>query len=30
MEKRIKLFIANDSSEFHNDYGRVFENSGLT
>ena len=29
MEKRIKLLIANDSAEFHNDYGRVFESSGL-
>lgn len=29
MEKRIKLLIANDSTEFHNEYGRVFENSGL-
>lgn len=29
MEKRIKLLIANDSTEFHNDYGRVFESSGL-
>ncbi len=29
MDKRIKLLIANDSVEFHNDYGHVFENSGL-
>ncbi|OCN01857.1 sporulation transcription factor Spo0A [Clostridium sp. W14A] len=29
MEKRIKLLIANDSTEFLNDYGRVFESSGL-
>jgi two-component system response regulator (stage 0 sporulation protein A) len=29
MEKRIKLLIANDSTEFRNDTGRVFENSGL-
>ena len=29
MENRIKLLIANDSAEFHTDYGRVFENSGL-
>ncbi len=29
MEKRIKLLIANDSAEFRNEYGRVFENSGL-
>lgn len=29
MEKRIKLLIANDTVEFHNDYGRVFESSGL-
>jgi two-component system, response regulator, stage 0 sporulation protein A len=29
MDKRIKLLVANDSSEFHNDYGHVFENSGL-
>ena len=29
MEKRIKLLIANDSTEYHNDYGRVFESSGL-
>jgi two-component system response regulator (stage 0 sporulation protein A) len=29
MEKRIKLLIANDTTEFHNDYGRVFESSGL-
>lgn len=29
MEKRIKLLIANDSTEFRNDTGRVFETSGL-
>ena len=29
MENGIKLLIANDTPEFHNDYGRVFENSGL-
>ena len=29
MEKRIKLLIANDSKEFHSEYGRIFENSGL-
>lgn len=29
MEKRIKLLIANDTTEFHNDYGRVFEGSDL-
>ena len=29
MEKRIKLLIANDSTEFRSDAGRVFENSGL-
>lgn len=29
MIKCIKLLIANDSTEFHNDYGRVFENSGM-
>ena len=29
MDKRIKLLVANDSSEFHNDYGHVFENSGM-
>jgi two-component system response regulator (stage 0 sporulation protein A) len=29
MEKRIKLLIANDSAEFRNDTGRIFEDSGL-
>ena len=29
MEKRIKVLIANDSTEYRNDYGRVFESSGL-
>lgn len=29
MEKRIKLLIANDTTEFHNDCGRVFEGSGM-
>jgi two-component system response regulator (stage 0 sporulation protein A) len=29
MEKRVKLLIANDTTEFHNDCGRFFENSGL-
>ena len=29
MEKRMKLLIANDSSEFRSEYGRVFENSGF-
>ncbi|HAH78716.1 MAG TPA: sporulation transcription factor Spo0A, partial [Ruminococcaceae bacterium] len=29
MEKHIKLLIANDSPEFHKEYGRTFENSGL-
>lgn len=29
MEKRVKLLIANDSPEFHGNYGRIFENSGM-
>ncbi|XOQ43789.1 MAG: Stage 0 sporulation A-like protein [Clostridium sp.] len=29
MEKRIKLLIANDSTEFRTEYGRVFEASGM-
>ncbi|MFU0832673.1 MAG: Stage 0 sporulation A-like protein [Oscillospiraceae bacterium] len=29
MEMRIKLLIANDSTEFRTEYGRVFESSGM-
>jgi two-component system response regulator (stage 0 sporulation protein A) len=29
MEKRIKLLVANDSTEFNRDYGRIFEESGM-